>query len=102
VRDIAKNDLVAWIDERLSVSSSISPGPSSEVNFQERLIGPLRNIYGVSDKILTMTLSGLLLGASGGRPPWFDNDFPADGRCRSSQFCADQWSHRKADVRRRE
>jgi hypothetical protein len=39
---------------------------------QERLIGPLRNVYGVSDKILTMTLSGLLLGASEGRPHWFE------------------------------
>jgi hypothetical protein len=32
----------------------------------------LRNIYGVSDKILTMTLSGLLLGASDDRPHWFE------------------------------
>jgi hypothetical protein len=72
VRDIAKNDLVGWIDERLSVPSGLSPGPNSEVDFQERLIGPLRNIYGVSDKILTMTLSGLLLGASEGRPHWFE------------------------------
>src|ERR1019366_7351927 len=39
---------------------------------QERLIGPMRNIYGVSDKILTMTLSGLLLGVSDDRPNWFE------------------------------
>jgi hypothetical protein len=38
---------------------------------QERLIGPLRHVYGISDKILTMTLSGLLLGASDGHPSWF-------------------------------
>jgi hypothetical protein len=39
---------------------------------QERLVGPLRNVYGVSDKLLTMTLSGLLLGASDRRPHWFE------------------------------
>jgi hypothetical protein len=72
VRDIAKNDLVGWIDERLSVPSGPSLGPNSEVNFQERLIGPLRNIYGVSDKILAMTLSDLFLGASADRPRWFE------------------------------
>jgi hypothetical protein len=74
VRDIAKGDLIGWIDDRLSTPASASD--RSSANFardrQERLIGPLRNIYGVSDKILTMTLSGLLLGASDGRPHWFE------------------------------
>jgi hypothetical protein len=68
VRDIADGDLVGWIDEQL-----IPPGPLDEwETAQERLIGPLRHIYGVSDKILTMTLSGILLGASDGRPQWFE------------------------------
>jgi hypothetical protein len=74
VREIAKGDLIGWIDDRLSITPSAAA--LSGVDFakerQERLIGPLRNIYGVSDKILTMTLSGLLLGASDGRPPWFE------------------------------
>jgi hypothetical protein len=68
VRDIADSDLVDWIDERLARPSHTDDcGPT-----QERLIGPLRHVYGVSDKILTMTLSGLLLGASEGRPSWFE------------------------------
>src|SRR5437868_14677240 len=54
VRDIAEGDLVGWIDDRLS----------RDGDRQQALIGPLRNIYGISDKILTMTLSDLLLGAS--------------------------------------
>jgi hypothetical protein len=67
-RDIAGGDLVSWIDRRL-----ISPGPMDEWDTaQERLIDPLRHVYGVSDKILTMTLSGLLLSASDGRPKWFE------------------------------
>ena len=74
VRDVAKGDLIGWIDDRLSIppAASISPHVDLARERQERLIGPLRNIYGVSDKILTMTLSGLLLGASDGRPHWFE------------------------------
>jgi hypothetical protein len=72
VRDVAKGDLIGWINDRLGVppSASLNADPANER--QERLIGPLRNIYGVSDKILTMTFSGLLLGASDDRPHWFE------------------------------
>ena len=74
VRDIAKGDLIGWIDDRLSTPASASDWSNADFarDRQERLIGPLRNVYGVSDKILTMTLSGLLLGASDGRPHWFE------------------------------
>lgn len=68
VRDIAGGDLINWIEQRLANSPEISGGKTA----QERLIGPLRHIYGVSDKILTMTLSGLLLGAADGRQAWFE------------------------------
>jgi hypothetical protein len=68
VRDIAGSDLVGWVEQRLT--SSLDQGNLDTV--QERLIGPLRHVYGVSDKILTMTLSELLLGASDGRPVWLD------------------------------
>jgi hypothetical protein len=64
VRDIAKGDLVGWIDHQLSSSAG--------TDRQEALIGPLRNVYGVSDKILTMTLSALLLGPSVDRTVWFE------------------------------
>jgi hypothetical protein len=67
VRDIAERDLVGWIDQRLTPSPATNGGETA----QERLIGPLRTVYGISDKILTMTLSGLLLGASDGHPSWF-------------------------------
>jgi len=74
IRDVAKGDLIGWIDDRLTIPTPASN--SSQVDFaserQERLIGPLRNVYGVSDKILTMTLSGLLLGVSDDRPNWFE------------------------------
>jgi hypothetical protein len=74
VRDVAKGDLIGWIDDRLDYprSPSISFGVELAVERQERLIGPLRNIYGISDKILTMTLSELLLASPDNRPHWFE------------------------------
>jgi hypothetical protein len=74
VRDVAKGDLIGWIDDRLdySRSPSISFGLELAAERQERLIGPLRHIYGISDKILTMTLSELLLAAPDTRQHWFE------------------------------
>jgi len=71
VRDIAGGDLVGWIDNQLedAVGSSRT---DLEAARQEALIGPLRNIYGVADKVLSMGLSSLLIGARGQRPVWFE------------------------------
>jgi hypothetical protein len=46
VRDIAEEDLVGWIDQRLTSLSDVGGVETA----QERLIGPLRHVYGVSDK----------------------------------------------------
>ena len=64
VRDIAEGDLVGWIDERLSQATVDDPTTA--------LIEPLRHIYGLSDKVLTMALSGLLLAAPKGKSGWFE------------------------------
>lgn len=65
VRDIARADLIGWIDQQLA--SVADPNAA-----QETLIGPLRHVYGVSDKILTMTLSSLLMAAPDSKPEWFE------------------------------
>ena len=36
------------------------------------MVGPLRHVYGVSDKILTMTLSTVLMAAPDSKPGWFE------------------------------
>jgi hypothetical protein len=74
VRDVAQSDLVGWIDDRLSFapSGAVSNGEELAAERQERLIGPLRDIYGVSDKILCMMLSELLIGSSQSHPHWFE------------------------------
>lgn len=64
IRDLARNDLVDWADAQISDASD--PSAASE-----SIIGPMRNIFGVSDKVLTMSLSTLMMGARQVRPAWF-------------------------------
>ncbi len=71
VRDLADGDLVGWIDRQLR-SAKGATRPELDAARQEALIGPLRNVYGVSDKILMMTLSTLLIGVRKDRPLWFE------------------------------
>jgi hypothetical protein len=69
IRDIADGDLVGWIDNRLQAADD--PASANRLALlREALIGPLREVYGVSDKVLTMTLSGILLAAPEDLPVW--------------------------------
>jgi hypothetical protein len=62
IRDIADGDLIGWIDAQLAAANG-PPGPHRLTRMAAALIDPLREIYGVSDKVLAMALSSLLLGA---------------------------------------
>jgi hypothetical protein len=62
IRDIADGDLIGWIDVQLQAANS-PPGADRLTRMAAALIEPLREIYGVSDKVLAMALSSLLLGA---------------------------------------
>lgn len=71
IRDVADGDLVSWIDRRLAdawQSGSADPLATS----RDALVGPLRGVYGVSDKIISMALSSLLLAVGRSRRHWFD------------------------------
>jgi hypothetical protein len=61
IRDIADGDLISWINQQLRTANTRSPGRLARM--RAALIVPLREIYGVSDKVLTMALSSVLLGA---------------------------------------
>jgi hypothetical protein len=63
IRDIADCDLVAWIDSQLAEADD-ETDPDRITRMIENLVGPLRNIHGVSDKVLMMTLSSLLLASN--------------------------------------
>ena len=62
IRDLADGDLIGWIDAQLAAANG-PPGPHRLTRMRDSLIEPLREIYGVSDKVLAMALSSLLLGA---------------------------------------
>jgi hypothetical protein len=69
IRDVAEGDLVGWIDDRLDqVNDQSAADRLAQV--RTALIEPLRNVYGVSDKVLAMALSGILIGAAEVRPKW--------------------------------
>ena len=62
IRDIADGDLVGWIDRQFQDADDPA-NPNRLARLREALVGPLREVYGVSDKVLTMTLSCILLAA---------------------------------------
>jgi hypothetical protein len=49
MRDVADDDFVGWIDRQLAAvkSESVDRLPA----LHEAIIGPLRNVYGVADKV---------------------------------------------------
>jgi len=61
MRDAAGGDFTGWLDRRLEVTGGEA---------QQGIIEPLRHVFGVSDKVLSMALSGLLLAADGNRQRW--------------------------------
>jgi len=71
IRDIAGGDLVGWIDRRLNMAAK-RPGPDRLARMRMALLDPLKEVHGVSDKILMMALSGLFLGAPGRRRRWLE------------------------------
>jgi len=67
MRDVAAGDFVGWLQDligELTASTATTPA-----QLQQRLVEPMKGVYGVSDKVLTMTLSALLFSAKA-RPAW--------------------------------
>ena len=73
MQDVADGDLVDWIDTRLSkVASHNASEPKYIAAMRESLLGPLRHIYGVADKVLAMALASILLAAQDARTHWHE------------------------------
>jgi len=62
IRDIADRDLVGWIEAQLA-SEANAVGPVRNGRLRDALLDPLRHVHGVSNKVLSMALSVLLLAA---------------------------------------
>lgn len=71
IRDLAGGDIIGWIDERL-----VSVIPVSALHraaaVRQALLEPLGQIYGVSNKVLSMALSELLLAGDVKRSTWIE------------------------------
>jgi hypothetical protein len=62
IRDIADDDLVGWIEAQLT-SGATPTDHGRHARMRHALLDPLRYVYGVSDKVLSMALSVLLMAA---------------------------------------
>jgi hypothetical protein len=71
IRDVADGDLASWIDRQLQ-AANYPPGPDRLTRMRASLIEPLREVYGLSDKVLTMALSCILLGAPKKMSLWIE------------------------------
>ena len=68
-RDIAGGDFVAWLDDRLEQADR-PKAPDRARRLVEAVVGPLRHVHGVSDKVLNMSLAELLLAGDTKRERW--------------------------------
>jgi hypothetical protein len=71
MRDLASGDIVGWIDERLAAVDHV-PASDRPARLRQALLEPLGHIYGVSNKVLAMALSELLLAGDAKRPTWIE------------------------------
>jgi hypothetical protein len=66
---VADGDLVDWLDRRLA-DADLGTTPDRAVRLREAVVEPLAQVHGVSDKVLSMALANLLLGADRRRVLW--------------------------------
>jgi hypothetical protein len=69
MRDVADRDFVKWLDATIG-SAQVETGDFDAT--RETLLGRLQYLFGLSNKMLTMILSDLLIGAARGRKHWLE------------------------------
>jgi hypothetical protein len=69
MRDVANSDFVGWIDRRLA-DADLGPAPDRATRLRQAVVEPLTHAYGVSNKVLSMALAGLLLAGDPERALW--------------------------------
>jgi hypothetical protein len=79
MRDIAGSEIVGWIDQRLA-TVDLMPVSDRPARSRQALLEPLGHVYGVSNKVLAMALSDLLLAGDAKRPTvWTRQPLPTTG-----------------------
>ncbi len=69
VRDLCGDDLIGWIDRRL-LEADRPPARDRVLRLGAAVVDPLKGVFCVSDKVLSMALSDLLIGADASRERW--------------------------------
>jgi hypothetical protein len=69
MRDVADRDFVGWLDHQLQAADQ-PRGSGRPARLVAAVVEPMRHIYGLSDKVLTMALSCILLVAPRDREVW--------------------------------
>jgi hypothetical protein len=88
MRDITQDDLVSWIDRRLeAVDGSAHHRPA---RLAAAVLEPFTQIYGISDKVVSMSLAGLLLAGDHDRERWRT----AGGAMIAIDTLVHNWMHR--------
>jgi hypothetical protein len=89
IRDVADGDLVGWLDRQLQRADQPHDA-NRPARLTAAVVEPLRHVYGVSDKILNMALSSVLLAAPKGREVWLE----AGGSMIAIDTLVDNFLHR--------
>ncbi|WP_338834097.1 hypothetical protein [Bradyrhizobium septentrionale] len=72
IRDVAGGNLVEWIDQTLDQASLNGTARYRVSRMRRALIDPLRNVFGVSDKLLNMALADILMAAPSNKLTWLE------------------------------
>jgi hypothetical protein len=71
IRDLAEGDIVGWLDQQLAAVAA-APVFDRPARLRHALLWPLGHVHGVSNKVLAMALSDLLIAADAKRPAWIE------------------------------
>lgn len=69
IRDVCGGDIVGWIDDRMERADQLGV-PNRTAVMRRALLEPMGNIHGLSNKVLSMALSSLLMVADPHRERW--------------------------------
>lgn len=70
LRDVCDGDLVAWLDFRLAEADRGPGALDRAVSMGAAVLGPLREISGIGEKVWSMALADMLLAADPDRERW--------------------------------
>jgi hypothetical protein len=70
IRDVCEGDIVAWLDDQLAGADVGINAVDRAAHMQCGLLEALTNIFGIGNKLWSMILADLLLGADPARERW--------------------------------